>query len=183
MAAMLLGGASLAAAPEASAGSRIVITIDGCAATNITIPDYYQVDIDYGAGCLPNMIGYWYSVPANYAPPNPPDNLLAFTSGPFNGGSQLVNVESDGPTSAYFTFFTTNGTCTFVQHVISAEFTGPVPAASGCVDSNPIPDWVQGYGRGAASDVCLDGWLPSWEMWMNKGTGGFVCQRRIPALG
>jgi hypothetical protein len=46
-----------------------------------------------------------------------------------------------------------------------------------------IPDWVQAYGRASATDSCLTGWNPSWAMWPNNGTGGFVCQRSIPSLG
>ena len=49
--------------------------------------------------------------------------------------------------------------------------------------STPIPDWVQGYGRGSAADACLDGWSPSWEQWPNGGRGGYVCTRSIPSLG
>jgi hypothetical protein len=45
-----------------------------------------------------------------------------------------------------------------------------------------IPDWVQGYGR-AVTDSCRAGWAASWEMWMNGGTGGYVCTRSIPSLG
>lgn len=47
----------------------------------------------------------------------------------------------------------------------------------------PIPMWVQGYARQAATDVCLDGWVASWEMWPHGGTGGWVCTRSIPSIG
>jgi hypothetical protein len=46
-----------------------------------------------------------------------------------------------------------------------------------------IPPWVQGYGRGASTDACKDGWDPSWEQWPNEGRGGWVCTRSVPSLG
>ena len=47
----------------------------------------------------------------------------------------------------------------------------------------PIPPWVQGYGRAAAVDPCLEGWTGSWEQWPHNGNGGWVCTRSIPSLG
>jgi hypothetical protein len=50
-------------------------------------------------------------------------------------------------------------------------------------DRGPIPDWVQGYGRAIADEVCLEGWTPSYDMWPNEGTGGWVCTRNVPMYG
>jgi hypothetical protein len=41
---------------------------------------------------------------------------------------------------------------------------------------NP-PDWFQSYQRGAVDEDCASTWNPSWAMWANNGTGGFVCVR------
>lgn len=39
------------------------------------------------------------------------------------------------------------------------------------------PDWFQSYQRGAIAEDCATTWNPSWAMWANNGTGGFVCVR------
>ena len=39
------------------------------------------------------------------------------------------------------------------------------------------PDWFQSYQRGSAVEACQTTWNPSWAMWANNGTGGFVCVR------
>jgi hypothetical protein len=57
-----------------------------------------------------------------------------------------------------------------------------VAAAAASTDA-PIPDWVQAYGRADKDASCRDGWSPSYAMWPNNGTGGWVCTREIPSLG
>jgi len=49
--------------------------------------------------------------------------------------------------------------------------------------STPIPIWQQAIGRASASAPCPDGYTGSWATWPNGGTGGFVCNRFIPAYG
>jgi hypothetical protein len=52
------------------------------------------------------------------------------------------------------------------------------PAAA----SPPIPIWLQSVGR--ASDVtCSTGYSPSWAMWPNNGTGGYVCDKFVSTEG
>ena len=53
------------------------------------------------------------------------------------------------------------------------------PAASPVV----VPMWQQSVGRHAVTDPCADGYSPSWAMWPNNGTGGYVCTRFVPAFG
>jgi hypothetical protein len=44
--------------------------------------------------------------------------------------------------------------------------------------SSPYPpDWFQNYQRGSVAEDCAPTWNPSWAMWANSGTGGFVCVR------
>ena len=43
--------------------------------------------------------------------------------------------------------------------------------------------WVQAYARADAAETCLAGWTPSWEQWVNQGSGGFTCGRSIRAYG
>lgn len=43
--------------------------------------------------------------------------------------------------------------------------------------------WVQSYGREAVDASCLRGWHPSWAQWPNDGTGGWTCDRLVPAFG
>ena len=39
------------------------------------------------------------------------------------------------------------------------------------------PDWFQSYQRGSVAENCAPTWNPSWAMWANNGTGGYVCVR------
>lgn len=50
--------------------------------------------------------------------------------------------------------------------------------------------WYQSVGRSGATATCQDSsasdmaagwtvWRPTWEQWMNRGTGGFTCSRAI----
>ena len=50
-------------------------------------------------------------------------------------------------------------------------------------NGDPIPAWVQAYGRVGGDAACLDGWDPSWQEWAEPVTGGWVCTRSIPSLG
>jgi len=59
---------------------------------------------------------------------------------------------------------------------------GAAPRATNSISvtsgSSPYPpDWFQGYQRGSAVEACQTTWNPSWAMWANNGTGGFVCVR------
>jgi hypothetical protein len=49
--------------------------------------------------------------------------------------------------------------------------------------ANAVPLWMQAVGRQTATDSCPDGYTPSWAAWPNRGTGGWVCNRFIPAYG
>jgi len=59
---------------------------------------------------------------------------------------------------------------------------GAAPTATNSISftsgSSPYPpDWFQSYQRGSAVEPCTTTWNPSWAMWANNGTGGFVCVR------
>jgi len=58
---------------------------------------------------------------------------------------------------------------------VSAIASNTISFTSG---SSPYPpDWFQSYQRGSAVEACQTTWNPSWAMWANNGTGGFVCVR------
>ena len=45
-------------------------------------------------------------------------------------------------------------------------------------------DWLLSYGRPLVTSVCtLEGFGPSWAMWPNNHTGGYVCDRTVPQFG
>ena len=46
-----------------------------------------------------------------------------------------------------------------------------------------IPMWQQAIGRPSATATCPDGYTPSWDTWPNNHTGGYVCNRFVPAYG
>lgn len=52
-----------------------------------------------------------------------------------------------------------------------------------CPATPVVPDWNQAYARTDSGAVCLPGWHPSWAQWPGGGTGGFVCERAVPAFG
>jgi hypothetical protein len=45
----------------------------------------------------------------------------------------------------------------------------------------PPAMWLKSVGRASATDSCADGSNPSWAMWPNGGTGGYVCDTSVPA--
>jgi hypothetical protein len=47
---------------------------------------------------------------------------------------------------------------------------------SGAADTPP-PSWYQSTQRTAADATCEAGWSPSWALWANSGSGGWVCDR------
>jgi YVTN family beta-propeller protein len=57
---------------------------------------------------------------------------------------------------------------------------GPDDSAS-VTTAVPIPMWMQSTGRTSAADSCPDGTNPSWAMWPNGGTGGYVCDKFVIA--
>jgi len=84
-------------------------------------------------------------------------------------GTGLIEGTSGGRVA-----FTGSGTTTAVPAVCGDPGAAAAP---------PIPAWVQAYARAGADAPCIEGWDPSWDLWPNDGTGGFVCQRSIPSLG
>jgi hypothetical protein len=67
-----------------------------------------------------------------------------------------------------------------IQYV---DFVWGCDPATGGATATPIPDWIQGYARASADEVCIEGWSPSWDQWPNGGTGGYTCGRAIRAFG
>ena len=62
---------------------------------------------------------------------------------------------------------------------------GQVPVTPTLLGSptSAIPMWQQAIGRASASAPCPDGYTGSWDTWPNNHTGGYVCNRFIPAYG
>jgi hypothetical protein len=57
------------------------------------------------------------------------------------------------------------------------------PAGLSSAETAPIPPWVQAYGRFGKDAPCDNNWGPSWQLWAEKITSGWVCTRTIPGLG
>lgn len=83
-----------------------------------------------------------------------------------------VTVSDPVVTGTAASFYPWDSTTAVVVRSVAAQGAG-----------RPIPDWIQGYARASADEVCLDGWKPSWDQWPNGGKGGFTCGRAIPSLG
>ena len=89
--------------------------------------------------------------------------------------AQLLGVNVDGATLA-----NGNVVATVVDFTKMSQwyvYWAIVPSAS------PPPMWHQAYGRASVDSTCERGWSPSWAVWPNSGTGGWVCTRSIPSLG
>ena len=104
----------------------------------------------------------------------------------YGGG---LSISTDGGTT--FTNYTiANGLGDNYMYGVYAQG-GTIYAATGSglsfyvapPASSPIPMWQQAIGRASASAPCPDGYTGSWDTWPNSGTGGFVCNRFIPAYG
>jgi hypothetical protein len=172
--AMVAGGLVLAGAPAASAIIRVDHSVDGCVALNYAAPAGTVFEVDL-SGC-DGMYDYWLA--REGANPNAsvfedtPD-LIYVTIG---DGPGYVEVEG-GPTGDSYAdpYFGVCGGSRVGWEWDTVSFCPPT--------ESPIPPWVQGYGRGSATDACKDGWTASWELWPHGGAGGWVCTREIPSLG
>jgi hypothetical protein len=192
---IIAGGVSLAAAPAASASGTVSITTNCDGDLTLFANPGDTILITMGTGCL-NAYGFL----ASYA---------ADANGFLSYGSSANSVFT-GVTSVDFWWVIANGlgTTTATSHLMAMDSqdnpleVGSTVAIVGNNDSGagyfeayvyyggprsddatPIPPWVQGYGRGSASDTCKDGWTASWELWPHGGQGGWVCTRAIPSLG
>ena len=122
------------------------------------------------------------------------------------GDNYMLGVYAEGSTiyaaTAGGLSISTNGGATFTNKTITdglgTSFVNGVYAQGGTIyaatgsglsfyvappASSPIPMWQQAIGRASASAPCPDGYTGSWDTWPNSGTGGFVCNRFIPAYG
>lgn len=176
---MIAGVVTIASAPAASAASigltanctdatgMVVLALEASRGTSITITptNCGRAQID-GPGIDP----------------------LRFFDAPVPDGSWpspvVFVVRSDAPlgeTPSGFNFgVQRNGDLTArLWHLTIVAGPDPAPGA----ETTPIPEWFQAYGRSSANEACLEGWTASWAEWMSAGTGGFVCERSIPAVG
>jgi hypothetical protein len=69
------------------------------------------------------------------------------------------------------------------QFAFSTRAVRMFTAADATASAAPIPMWQQAIGRASATAACPEGYTPSWAMWPNNGTGGFVCNKFVPAYG
>ena len=77
------------------------------------------------------------------------------------------------------TTYLLGGTRIFFSRTTPALF--PALAGGRCSpesDSAP-PDILEQYGRATSLEACRETYGPSWAMWMNQGTGGWVCTRTL----
>lgn len=101
-------------------------------------------------------------------------------------------IKSDAPVGTYGSGNVGDGALVFTNGSDGGTLRGQafyitVLAASEPPTDGPaatvIPDWVQAYGRVGEDAKCEAGWNPSWQMWAERITGGWVCTRTIPSLG
>jgi hypothetical protein len=168
---MIAGGVTLAVAPSATAG----VPLSGCQALSQWAPTtWYWI----GAGPYEDYAaGERVTVSAG----DPSRGSLTTITLIVN--NVVVDTTSYGGSLTY-TFPTAKNASVGWRSDGGGDATWTVTCGSvSVVSASPIPAWVQGYGRKSAADICDDGWKPSWEMWPNRGTGGWDCSREIPSLG
>jgi hypothetical protein len=184
---MIAGGVSLAAAPAASAadlgsttfacstGPDVVITVDGQVGDTFTAQNLDRWDCITVTSSTAGIVTWATDGSAACSVPGSTDPVE------FCG---LTAYAPDGPGTTVTFALLAAGSTTWVAMQgdvgITIHFN---VVASSAADAPPIPDWVQAYGRASADATCIEGWNPSWDLWPNAGTGGFVCQREIPSLG
>ncbi len=179
-AAVILAGAAAMAAPPASAASASV-TCDADKTIEFTLEPGEVLTLDLSNCTGVTLTGTfdttYFAAAMSVALADTTIPLAPAGGGGMTGysGSPVLGVSFTAPGSeqALATQFFMTGETASVTVRVRVQKAG----------STRIPDWVQGYGRGAATDACSAGWSPSWEMWMNGGKGGFVCTRSIPSLG
>lgn len=173
--ALLVGGASLAVAPVASAEPSSDLS-PGCQVVNS--PNY---DALYASTQIADAFAAGERVTVTASEPTSAG--VPTSVGFWVGGVEVDSASFPGVLSYTFEagIDTTIGWVSAVANVTWSAVCDLAPAEM--VSGSLIPPWVQGYGRTHAADTCLHGWNPSWELWPHGGTGGWVCTREIPSLG
>ncbi len=146
----------------------------------------YDLSIVSAAGMPVDALDTMHAVYENsFDPANWTLNCIAYND---DNGAGVLSITADVPLVAgtqYFVVVMNAWVGMPVGATFSGEITGPgtISTGLGTGSGTPVPEWVQGYGRGSASDACRDGWSASWALWPNDGTGGWVCTRTVPSLG
>lgn len=172
--AVVAGLSIVATAPAASAATQD-LSVDCTESVSLGSPQVVSI----ARGDTLSVTSW--TTPCDFAATNIEDYPTTFSS--FTGGQAgvaapepltwTVRPTADfGLTSAIICFGV--GTCTYY---VAFDIVGP------SASSDPIPAWVQSYGRFGADATCEDGWSASWQAWAQEVTGGWVCTRSIPSLG
>lgn len=178
IAVLVAGGASIAAAPSASA--ETTYAIDGCQSGSFSISPSEVVVVAFPDATCPT--------PASYSRSNSLLTGSTFLNGYFclffsaqdlnlpasmvvtgGGGLEVTYTPRSEPAS-------TISSAVLTDECGGSSFSRPAAGAGSGQDG---PSWVQSYGRAASDVMCRDGWDPSYAAWMNDGQGGWVCNRAL----
>jgi len=120
-----------------------------------------------------------------------PTELPLTSDTPLASNDDSESCDSQNPFGSAVSFAVTAGTEYYVQvgnftagnfqtEVNQGVFTLSLSAPSASAEDQTPPAWFQSMGR-PVDGVCdaSQGWVPSWEQWMNDGLGGETCYRVI----
>ena len=179
-AALLTGVTLLAAAPTASAASSTVLDCSTSSTVTWALSPGGSLQFDAASSCtslgiyVPGTMGVVASSNPAFVFPNP-QNSTGVTPLPANPWTYTAPTESMC-SNAEFYLSGSGGTVTVVVDNCPGATSSTSAAA-------PIPNWDLAYERRGPNAPCLPNFSPSWAQWPNDGTGGYTCERTIPAFG
>ena len=179
--ALLIAGVTLiGAAPMAAAASSAVLDCSTNSTVTWALAPGASLQFDAASTCTslgvyaPGTMGVVASSNPSLSFPNA-QNSTGVTPLPPNPWTYTGPTESMC-SNAEFYLSGSGGTVTVVVDNCPG-------AANSTSAGAPIPNWDLAYERRGPNAPCLPKFSPSWAQWPNDGTGGYTCERTIPAYG
>ena len=126
-------------------------------------------------GCL-------YIQAGSFDPDNPAANYVGYVDDHLPGGQTGPGNEPIELTAGEYVLVLTTYDGSLVQSdhnnamgTMTYSVTGPSLIGTPATTERPI--WHLAVGRASAEAPCASGYNPSWAMWPNAGTGGYVCNK------
>ena len=180
--AFFAGIAVLAAAPTASAASSTVLDCSTSSTVTWAMSPGGGMQFDAASSCtslgiyVPGTMGVVASSNPAFSFPNA-SNSTGVTPLPANPWTYTAPTESMCANAEFYVSGSGGTVTVVVDNCPGATSSTSASAAT------PVPNWDLAYERRGPNAPCLPNFSPSWAQWPNGGTGGYTCERSIPAYG
>lgn len=180
--AFFAGIAVLAAAPTASAASSTILDCSTSSKVTWAMSPGGGMQFDAASSCtslgiyVPGTMGVVASSNPAFYFPNA-QSSTGVTPLPANPWTYTAPTESMCANAEFYVSGSGGTVTVVVDNCPGATSSTSAPAAT------PVPNWDLAYERRGPNAPCLPNFSPSWAQWPNGGTGGYTCERSIPAYG